>query len=368
MCNKNREVKTVFNLETELICMNWKGDFLMFDQIHEECGVFGVYSPESTTSYCRRHLYGTLCSSVQRSAELWYCCQRWWYHQILPWSGSCTDTFNQRVLSDLGSGRMAVGHVLHGASNPERADAQPLVVRHIKGSMALAFNGALVNALELKEELELKGAIFHSNSDAEIISHVIINERLHTNYWGSNRKSNGQAQRSLFDGCYVPNKNWWQSETHRVSDHLQWVKWAARLFLLRKAVHSTASVQSLYEMFVRAKSLLLTEAVFVASKATVDRRAVCVYLNMYTLLVRIRWSKAKAFIWQERCRCIPCTGTSGRGRYRYRFSGLRSGCSARLCRRIRYSIRNRLYQEPLYWPYLHPADSEGKRTCSSHQT
>lgn len=39
---------------------------------------------------------------------------------------------------------------------------------------------------------------------------------------------------------------------------------------------------------VRAKSLLLTEAVFVASKATVDRRAVCVYLNMYTLLVRIR--------------------------------------------------------------------------------
>ena len=95
--------------------------------------------------------------------------------------GLVPDTFNQRVLSDLGSGRMAVGHVLYGASNPERADAQPLVVRHIKGSMALAFNGALVNALELKEELELKGAIFHSNSDAEIISHVIINERLHTN-------------------------------------------------------------------------------------------------------------------------------------------------------------------------------------------
>lgn len=95
--------------------------------------------------------------------------------------GLVPDTFNQRVLNDLGSGRMAVGHVLYGASNPERADAQPLVVRHIKGSMALAFNGALVNALELKEELELKGAIFHSNSDAEIISHVIINERLHTN-------------------------------------------------------------------------------------------------------------------------------------------------------------------------------------------
>ena len=57
---------------------------------------------------------------------------------------------------------------------------QPLVVRHVKGTMAFAFNGALVNAQALKEELELKGAIFHSSSDAEIISHVIIHERLNT--------------------------------------------------------------------------------------------------------------------------------------------------------------------------------------------
>lgn len=160
--------------------MNWKGDFLMFDQIHEECGVFGVYSPETTTSvvgdtymalYALQHRGQQSCGiavnddGVIRS-----------YRDL----GLVPDTFNQRVLNDLGSGRMAVGHVLYGASNPERADAQPLVVRHIKGSMALAFNGALVNALELKEELELNGAIFHSNSDAEIISHVIINERLHT--------------------------------------------------------------------------------------------------------------------------------------------------------------------------------------------
>ena len=152
----------------------------MFDQIHEECGVFGVYSPETTTSvvgdtymalYALQHRGQQSCGiavnddGVIRS-----------YRDL----GLVPDTFNQRVLNDLGSGRMAVGHVLYGASNPERADAQPLVVRHIKGSMALAFNGALVNALELKEELELNGAIFHSNSDAEIISHVIINERLHT--------------------------------------------------------------------------------------------------------------------------------------------------------------------------------------------
>lgn len=153
----------------------------MFDQIHEECGVFGVYSPESTTSvvgdtymalYALQHRGQQSCGIAVNDDGIIRS-----YRDL----GLVPDTFNQRVLSDLGSGRMAVGHVLYGASNPERADAQPLVVRHIKGSMALAFNGALVNALELKEELELKGAIFHSNSDAEIISHIIINERLHTN-------------------------------------------------------------------------------------------------------------------------------------------------------------------------------------------
>lgn len=153
----------------------------MFDQIHEECGVFGVYSPESTTSvvgdtymalYALQHRGQQSCGIAVNDDGIIRS-----YRDL----GLVPHTFNQRVLSDLGSGRMAVGHVLYGASNPERADAQPLVVRHIKGSMALAFNGALVNALELKEELELKGAIFHSNSDAEIISHVIINERLHTN-------------------------------------------------------------------------------------------------------------------------------------------------------------------------------------------
>lgn len=152
----------------------------MFDQIHEECGVFGIYSPESSPSvvgdtymalYALQHRGQQSCGIAVNDDGVIKS-----YRDL----GLVPDTFNQTVLNNLGSGRMAVGHVLYGSSNPERADAQPLVVRHIKGSMALAFNGALVNALELKEELELKGAIFHSNSDAEVISHVIINERLHT--------------------------------------------------------------------------------------------------------------------------------------------------------------------------------------------
>ena len=130
---------------------------------------------------CRRHLHGAVCPQHRGQQSCGIAVNDDGVINSYRDLGLVPDIFNQRVLDKLGSGRMAVGHVLYGAKNPERSDAQPLVVCHIKGTMALAHNGALVNALELKEELELKGAIFHSNSDAEIISHVIINERLATN-------------------------------------------------------------------------------------------------------------------------------------------------------------------------------------------
>ena len=57
-------------------------------------------------------------------------------------------------------------------------NAQPLVVNHIKGSMALAHNGNLTNAAELRAELELNGSIFHTTSDTEVISYIITKERI----------------------------------------------------------------------------------------------------------------------------------------------------------------------------------------------
>ncbi len=94
--------------------------------------------------------------------------------------GLVPETFNPELLAEkLGLGNMAIGHVEYSKyANGSRSDAQPLVVRHIKGTMALASSGTLVNVPELREELELGGAIFHSSTDAEIISHVVIKERL----------------------------------------------------------------------------------------------------------------------------------------------------------------------------------------------
>ncbi len=94
-------------------------------------------------------------------------------------SGLVNDVFNRQTLEALGLGKMAIGHVRYGTlSTKDKVNAEPIVVNHIKGRMALATEGNLVNAAELKRELELQGMIFHTTSDAEVISCIITKERL----------------------------------------------------------------------------------------------------------------------------------------------------------------------------------------------
>ena len=94
-------------------------------------------------------------------------------------SGLVNDVFSGEKLRKLGEGNMALGHVRYGTlRTKELSNAEPIVVNHIKGRMAIAINGRLVNAGEIRKELELQGLIFHTNSDAEIISCVITKERI----------------------------------------------------------------------------------------------------------------------------------------------------------------------------------------------
>ena len=89
------------------------------------------------------------------------------------------DVFTPEILDSFGKGRIAVGHVRYGTTGSNgRNNAQPIVVNHIKGNMALAHNGNLVNSGELRHELELQGSIFHTTSDTEVISYIITKERL----------------------------------------------------------------------------------------------------------------------------------------------------------------------------------------------
>ena len=94
-------------------------------------------------------------------------------------SGLTNDVFTPTVLKSLGLGQMALGNVRYGtADTKDRINAEPIVVNHSKGKMAIAFDGKLVNGTELKREMELQGSIFHTGNDAEIISAVIIKERI----------------------------------------------------------------------------------------------------------------------------------------------------------------------------------------------
>lgn len=94
-------------------------------------------------------------------------------------SGLVNDVFTSQVLNSLGQGTMAIGHVRYGTLGTKaRVNAEPLVVNHTKGHLAIATNGRLVNGAVLKQELELKGMIFHTSSDAEIVSYMVIQERI----------------------------------------------------------------------------------------------------------------------------------------------------------------------------------------------
>ena len=97
-------------------------------------------------------------------------------------SGIVNEVFTPRILKSLGEGQMALGNVRYGTSDTrDRINAEPIVVNHSKGKMAISLDGKLVNGAQLKEEMELQGSIFHTGNDAEIISAIIIKERIKAN-------------------------------------------------------------------------------------------------------------------------------------------------------------------------------------------
>lgn len=94
-------------------------------------------------------------------------------------SGLVNDVFDKSTLDALGYGNMAIGHVRYGTlGTKDKINAEPIVVNHVKGRLAIATAGTLTNTAQIKRELELSGMIFHTSSDAEVISYVITKERL----------------------------------------------------------------------------------------------------------------------------------------------------------------------------------------------
>ena len=150
----------------------------MFDTIHEECGVFGIYS-EKTTDVAMSAYYALFALQHRGQESCGIAVNDDGVISCHKSAGLVNDVFKKDTLDALGQGQMAVGHVRYGTTGSGGiANAQPMVVNHIKGSMALAHNGNLTNSAELREALEMNGSIFHSTSDTEVISYIITKERI----------------------------------------------------------------------------------------------------------------------------------------------------------------------------------------------
>ncbi len=166
--------------------------------IHEECGVFGAISKQDTDIagivyyglYTLQHRGQESCGIVVNDDGVFTS------HKDL---GLVGEVFGNGVLSSLPKGKIAVGHVRYGTTGGNnRNNCQPIEVNHQKGRMAIAHNGNLSNAAELRNSLEINGAIFHTTSDTETIAYIVTKERLTC---GSIEEAVSRAMNSL-EGAY----------------------------------------------------------------------------------------------------------------------------------------------------------------------
>ena len=144
--------------------------------LHEECGVFGVYDPKGGCAqttyyglYALQHRGQEACGiATMQGLELRF-------HKDL---GLVGEVFDAQKLDELG-GTLAVGHVRYSTTGGvRRENAQPLTLKYVKGTLAVAHNGNLVNTAELRTSFEYRGAIFQTTTDSELIAYAIAQERL----------------------------------------------------------------------------------------------------------------------------------------------------------------------------------------------
>ncbi len=150
----------------------------------EESGVFGIYSNDDldlvretfAALFALQHRGQHSCGIAINNKGEFNC------HKDL---GTVAEILNHQAVNSLGNGKIALAHLSYSHDDEStysqtRAFAQPLVMRYIKGNLALTHNGSITNFAQLHKSLEQGGAIFQSNSNAELIAYVIANKRAHT--------------------------------------------------------------------------------------------------------------------------------------------------------------------------------------------
>ncbi len=137
------------------------------------CGVFGIHGHEEAANIAYLGLH-SLQHRGQESAGLVAAEGRL---RRSVHMGLVSDAFNRDTLTTL-PGRAAIGHVRYStAGSSELRNAQPLLFEYVDGSISIAHNGNLVNATELRSQLEAEGSLFQTSSDTEVIIHLMARAR-----------------------------------------------------------------------------------------------------------------------------------------------------------------------------------------------
>ncbi|MGE5561241.1 MAG: amidophosphoribosyltransferase [Chloroflexota bacterium] len=142
--------------------------------IHEECGVFGVYGQPGAAMLTYYGLFALQHRGQESAGIVASDGKEIVAHKGL---GLLTEVFADPKQLAAWTGHLAIGHVRYSTTgSTSLANAQPLLVRYHGGSLALAHNGNLVNASELRAQLEAQGSIFQTTADSEVIAHLIARQ------------------------------------------------------------------------------------------------------------------------------------------------------------------------------------------------
>ena len=172
MCNRNACLTC-----TDFDCMEDRPD-----KLREECGVFGVYSmPDAGEDVAGMTYYGlyALQHRGQESSGIAVSDNGTIvFHKDM---GLVPEVFDRVVLEHL-KGNMAIGHVRYSTTGASRREnAQPMVIRYRNGNLAMAHNGNIVNASEIRERMENSGTIFQTTNDTEVMVNLITKHSVFSN-------------------------------------------------------------------------------------------------------------------------------------------------------------------------------------------
>lgn len=170
------------------------------DKLHEECGVFGIWSNDNIT-VAKSLYYGLIALQHrgQESAGIVACDTKGPIGNITAHKGMglVSEVFTEKELNKL-RGNIGIGHVRYSTAGGSMIEnAQPIFINYAKGTLALAHNGNITNAEELRQELIEKGAVFSGTADSEVVAYAIAAQRMKS---ASIEEATGKVAKKLKGG------------------------------------------------------------------------------------------------------------------------------------------------------------------------